>query len=93
MSSEISLNVKVTPNAAKNELVRVVNGEWVIKLRAPALENKANAALIVFLAEILNIPKGEIIIKKGEKSRRKIIALPDRARIRDILTQITEGKI
>ncbi|MDR0747786.1 MAG: DUF167 domain-containing protein [Helicobacteraceae bacterium] len=93
MPSEIALHVRVTPNAAKDKFVGVINGEWAIKLRAPALDNKANAALIVFIAKMLSIPKSEVVIRKGERSRRKTVALPDRARIRDILTQIVEGKI
>ena len=44
-----------------------------IKLRAPAVDGKANAALIKFLAERLKVPAGTIILVRGQKSRDKLI--------------------
>ena len=46
-----------------------------IKLRAPAVEGKANAALCRFLAEKLNIPQSAILLARGERSRSKLIRI------------------
>jgi uncharacterized protein len=46
-----------------------------IKLRAPALEGKANAALRKFLAEELKISEHQIVLKHGQKSRDKAICI------------------
>ena len=46
-----------------------------IKLRAPAVEGKANAALRSFLAEVLQISEREIVIEHGKKSRQKLIRI------------------
>ena len=46
-----------------------------IKLRAPALEGKANTALRTFLAEELKIAERRITLKRGQKSREKIIRI------------------
>lgn len=46
-----------------------------IKLRAPALEGKANAALRSFLAEQLKISERQIALERGEKSREKVIRI------------------
>ncbi|HME89322.1 MAG TPA: DUF167 domain-containing protein [Chthoniobacterales bacterium] len=46
-----------------------------IKLRAPAVEGKANAALIRFLAEKLNLPARTVVLLRGEKSRDKLIRI------------------
>jgi len=46
-----------------------------IKLRAPAVEGKANTALRRFLAEKLSIPQRAIVLEHGEKSRDKVIRI------------------
>lgn len=46
-----------------------------IKLRAQAVEGKANAALRRFLAEELKIPERQIVLERGEKSRGKVIRI------------------
>jgi hypothetical protein len=46
-----------------------------IKLRAPAMEGKANSALRRFLAEELNIPKHAITLERGQQSRHKVIRI------------------
>lgn len=50
-------------------------GAIKLKLRAPAVEGKANAALIEFLANQLGIPQRQIVIEGGEKSRDKLIRI------------------
>ena len=50
-------------------------GAIKIKLRTPAIEGKANAALRCFLAEELNIPKRAIVLEPGHKSRVKMIRI------------------
>ena len=46
-----------------------------IKLRAPALEGKANAALRSFLAEELKVPESKIVLVRGQKSREKLVRI------------------
>jgi uncharacterized protein len=54
------------------------HGEAIkIKLRAPAVEGKANTALRRFLAEKLIIPQRAIVLEHGEKSRDKVIRVED----------------
>ena len=51
------------------------NGAIKIKLRGPAVEGKANAALRSFLAEELKIPERSIALERGQKSRAKLIRI------------------
>jgi uncharacterized protein len=67
------LRVHVIPNAKSNGVVGEHGGAVKIKLRAPAVEGKANAALIRFLAEQIKLPRYAIVLKRGEKSRDKLI--------------------
>lgn len=46
-----------------------------IKLTAPAVEGKANKALLKFLAKRLGLPKPNIQIISGERSRTKSIRI------------------
>ena len=63
--------VRVQPRASKDEIVGEIAGALKIRLQAPALEGRANEALIEFLAELLKTPKGAVRILSGERSRVK----------------------
>jgi len=42
-----------------------------VRLRAPALEDRANEALVELLAELLKTPRTAVRILSGERSRTK----------------------
>lgn len=63
--------VKVQPRASKDEIVGEMEGALKVRLRAPALEDRANEALVEFLAELLKRPKSAVRILSGERSRTK----------------------
>lgn len=68
------IKVKVIPNAKKN---RIVQEREVFKVyvNAPAVEGKANKALIEILADYFQVRKSSIKIIRGEKAREKVIEL------------------
>lgn len=70
-----TLTVKVIPNSKINKIVEQHDNFIKIKLTAPALENKANQALIKFLSKQWGIPKNKISLLQGEKSRTKLIKI------------------
>jgi uncharacterized protein (TIGR00251 family) len=63
--------VRVQPRASKDEIAGETAGAIKIRLQAPALEGRANDALIEFLAQLLKTPKGAVRILSGERSRVK----------------------
>jgi uncharacterized protein len=65
----------IVPNAKTDQVVGTHGEAIKIKLRAPAVDGKANAALLNFLAEQLEISKCAIVLKRGEKSREKLIRI------------------
>lgn len=72
------LTVKVVPRAANNALVAPkdeADEAWQVRLTAPAVDGKANSALIDFLSKCLKLRRRQIRIKLGEKSRRKAVVL------------------
>ena len=69
------LRFHIVPNAKVNKVVGEHGAAIKIKLRAPAVEGKANAALRRFLAEELRISQRQIVLERGEKSREKVIRI------------------
>jgi uncharacterized protein (TIGR00251 family) len=65
----------VQPGAKKTELAGM-HGEYLkIRLRAPAVDNKANNALTVFVAGLLGIRTQQVVIESGHGSRQKNLLL------------------
>jgi uncharacterized protein (TIGR00251 family) len=71
----VVVTVRVQPRASKNEIVGVVQGALKIRLCAPAVENRANGALVEFLAEVLKRPKSAVRIQSGEHGRMKRVEI------------------
>jgi uncharacterized protein len=69
------LRVHVVPNARSDSVVGEHGGAVKIKLRAPAVEGKANAALVRFLAEQMKLPRHAIVLHRGHNSRDKLIRI------------------
>lgn len=65
------LEVKITPNAAKNEILRWEENRLVIKIKGIPEKGKVNENLISFLARTLGITKSQIRIVAGQASRLK----------------------
>jgi hypothetical protein len=46
-----------------------------VKVHAPALEGRANDALLEFLADTLQVPRRTVTLLRGDKSRQKVIRI------------------
>jgi uncharacterized protein (TIGR00251 family) len=75
MPTPVRLNVKALPNAGCDEVVGWHAGALKVRTRAPALEGRANAALAEFLADHLGLPRRQVTLVSGEKSRQKSFAI------------------
>jgi len=69
------LRFHIVPNAGQNTVMGKYEAAIKIKLCAPAMEGKTNAALHSFLDNELKIPERTILLKRGQKSREKIIRI------------------
>jgi uncharacterized protein len=63
--------VRVQPRASKDEIAGVMDGALKVRLRAPAVEDRANEALCEYLAELLKTTKAAVRILSGHHSRSK----------------------
>ena len=81
----LTLAIHVQANAKRSEVTGVRGAAVTIRLAAPAIEGKANATLIAFLADAFGVPQRAITLVRGARSRRKIVRIatpcqrPDRA--------------
>ncbi|MBW0434212.1 DUF167 domain-containing protein [Leptospira yasudae] len=71
----MKLTIHVKPNSKKVFLRREEDGSITVAVREPALEGKANAAVIAALSEELGVPKKKIRILSGEKGKKKTIEI------------------
>jgi len=69
------LQVRVTPNASRNEITGFIDGVLQVKIAAPPVKGKANNELTAFLSRALGVKKSFLSIVKGQTSRNKVIAI------------------
>ena len=60
-------------DAKKTEVAGLHGDALKIRLAAPPVDGKANAALLSFVAERLGIAKSSVSLKSGQTSRRKVL--------------------
>ena len=73
--NSVSFQVRVQPRASKDEIAGEMGGALKVRLRAPAVEDRANEALVEFLAELLKTSRSAVSILSGERSRVKRIEI------------------
>jgi uncharacterized protein len=67
----LSISVHAQPGAKRTGVAGLHGDALKIRVAAPALEDRANAALIEFVAERLGVAKRDVTIASGGKSREK----------------------
>lgn len=72
--SEITLHVQ--PGASKSELAGLHGDALKLRISARAVEGAANAAVLDFVADWLDVPRRAVKLLRGEKSRRKTLWVP-----------------
>lgn len=70
----ITYNVRVMPNSEKCS-VEDQDGLLKVRVNAPAVEGKANEAVLEQLAKYLKVRRSSLMILKGENNRNKVIGV------------------
>ena len=74
-SDGCTVTVKATPRATRSEITGA-DPDWLrVRLQAPPVDGKANAALAALFASIFSIPKRAVELLSGDTSRLKRIKL------------------
>lgn len=71
----VILNLHIQPGAKKTEIVGPHGEALKIRLAAPPVDGKANAALLAFIAAKLGVGKAAVRLVSGQASRVKRIRI------------------
>lgn len=75
VKGEVLIPVRVTPRGRANAITGARNGALTVAVTAPPAEGAANAAVIQVLSDALRCAKCALSLRRGEKSRDKVIAV------------------
>lgn len=67
--------VRVKPQAKKENVIKVADGEYCVSVHPPAQDNQANQAVVKLLAEHFSVPKSAVTVIRGQASRKKLIVI------------------
>ena len=71
------LTLHIQPGAKKTEVCGLHGDALKIRLAAPPVDGKANAALLAFVADRLGLSKSAVSLKSGQTSRRKVVEVAE----------------
>lgn len=71
----VRLHLYVQPGGKKSEVLGEHDGSLKIRVKAPPVEGKANAAVIDFVASIFSVPRARVSLLRGQQSRLKVVAI------------------
>jgi uncharacterized protein (TIGR00251 family) len=65
--------IRLQPRARREEVVGERGGAIVIRVTAPPVDGKANAALCAFIAKAAGVPPSHVEVVRGQTSRDKVV--------------------
>jgi len=65
------LDLRVQPRASHSEFAGLMGDRLRIRLNAPPVDGRANAALVEFIAEAFGVPRAAVSIEAGLSGRNK----------------------
>jgi uncharacterized protein (TIGR00251 family) len=74
-ATSCTLAIKAIPNAPRSEVTGWLGDALKVKVHAPPVEGRANAALCEFLAETFGLPRRAVTVLRGDTSRQKTVRL------------------
>lgn len=92
IGDDCELQVQVVPNASRTAVTGLHDGALRVRLMAPPIEGRANAALLAWLARSLGLPRRAVQLLGGDTSRRKRVHLAcPSAQVADWLRPLLAG--
>jgi len=72
---DLLLSLHVQPGARRTEFCGLHGEALKLRLAAPPVDGKANAALLGFVADFCGLPRGAVELVSGASSRQKRIRI------------------
>jgi uncharacterized protein len=67
----VKISVKVKPNAREVRVEKTGESEYTVRVKAPAKEGRANAAVVEAISLYFEIPKSRVRLTHGQSGRKK----------------------
>ena len=74
-SAGLTVRLHVLPRAKVSEIAGLHNGALKVKIMAPPVDDAANRAVVEFFSRLLGVPKSNMKILAGNKSREKVLQI------------------
>lgn len=71
----ITLDIHCQPGAKRTEVAGLYGTAIKIRIAAPAVEGRANEALVTFLAEKFGVPRRNVTLIRGGSGRAKTVRI------------------
>lgn len=71
----VTVTLHVQPGAKRTEFAGLHGDALKLRLAAPPVDGKANASLLAFIADQLDVSKSQVRLVSGETSRHKILRI------------------
>jgi uncharacterized protein (TIGR00251 family) len=87
------LAIRLQPRSRREEVVGERAGAIVIRVTAPPVDGKANAALCAFVARAARVPSSRVSVVRGQTARDKVVRVEgaeEMALRRALLSQRTD---
>ena len=71
----LTLQLHLQPGSKTDRIEGIHADRLKIRIKAPAIEDRANNYLVKFLADQFSVPKSRIEISRGRQSRKKTVRI------------------
>jgi uncharacterized protein len=85
------LELRVQPRASKTEFAGLMGERLRVRLNAPPVDGRANAALIQFIAEAFAVPRSAVTLDRGLTGRDKRLRIHGPATLPAALQSLLGG--
>ena len=69
------IEVRVQPRAPRDEIVGERGGRLVVRVTAPPVDDRANAAVCKLIAKRAGVPRSAVSVVAGARSRDKVVEI------------------
>lgn len=73
--SVVKIQVRIKPNSRHDEGIELVDSIYEVRVKAPAVEGRANERLIELVAGHFKVSRSRVEIVRGHRSRLKTVAI------------------
>ncbi len=71
----MKISVRVKPNSKQEMVEKISDTEFVVRVKAPPQEGRANEAVVKVLCEYFKVPRSMVAILHGHAGKNKIVEI------------------